>query len=345
MAKNSNSNNETKIHCIKCGNSNQANFYVTRDNNRAFFGKIPYCKNCIKEIYNNYLVKYNNNENLALYYLCRKIDMPYIHSNYLGAKNSVNNPNSKIQGENALISSYMKGFGFAEQNNWGTTFDDSEGEGEIEGLSSYAEVTKVKKHIRKKPEESDEYEIIEYDTSELQAKWGAFDIDDLAYLESEYLDWDAKLGGINEKSIDVIVKQICLQCKDINKDRLVGANVDKKLKTLTELLKNSGLIEKQNTTNYDEISVGMSIKDIEHLRPIDTVKDEVKDVDNMLSIMYGLAGGISRSLCKENFYTEKFDEIYGKYGMDIINNIKNEDDEDTSNIGEMGDNNEREDLS
>ena len=52
-----------KIKCINCGCSNQSNFYVTKDKNRKFFGKIPYCKDCIKEIYNLYAEDLRNPDN------------------------------------------------------------------------------------------------------------------------------------------------------------------------------------------------------------------------------------------------------------------------------------------
>ena len=48
---NSKDEQKDKIKCINCGCSNQSNFYVTKDKNRKYFGKIPYCKDCIKEIY------------------------------------------------------------------------------------------------------------------------------------------------------------------------------------------------------------------------------------------------------------------------------------------------------
>ena len=40
----STTNSDNKIVCINCGTSNQQNFYQTKDKNRKYFGKIPYCK-------------------------------------------------------------------------------------------------------------------------------------------------------------------------------------------------------------------------------------------------------------------------------------------------------------
>lgn len=309
-----------KLKCLKCGSSNQANFYSTKDVSRAFYGKIPYCKDCVKKMYLEYLKRYNN-INIAIYYLCRKIDIPYIHSAYTGAIENINNPNAKIQGEDSIVSAYMKNLGFSDKNGWGYTFDDSQGENEIEGIISFAEITKVKRGFKTNDKANDNYEVLEYDTDELVQKWGMFDNNDLAYLESEYLDWEDKLNGITEKSTDIMVKQVCLQCNEIRKDRENNINVDKKVKTLQDLLKTSGLIEMQNGES-EERYIGMLISDIEYKRPIKKVDPDFDDVDNIRDILYGFIGAMCRTLGKENFYTDEFDKIYGKYNIDIIDNLK-----------------------
>ena len=309
--------------CIRCGNSNQTNFYQTKDRNRKFYSKIPYCKKCIKDIFANYKKKFKDKDNLAFYYLCRKIDIPYIHSNYMGALENIKNPESKIYGEDNLIPAYMKGFAFSEQNGWGYSFDDSQGESSIDGLSSFEDLTKVKKNRNlATPDSNEDYDVIEYDTEYLQSKWGFFDNNDLAYLESEYLDWEDKLGGsIGEKSIDIIVKQICLQTLDIQKAREQGEDVTKKIKTLRDLMSDGGLVEKQNqASNLINSSAGQRIEDIEKIRPIYQVDEDLSDVDNIKKLIIGFAGATSRALGKTNYYTDKFEELYKDYSIDIIEN-------------------------
>lgn len=319
MPKNNNTDN-SKIRCIRCGSANQGNFYQTKDKNRGYFAKIPYCKDCIKEMFSMYLKKYNN-KNLAFYYLCRKIDIPYIHDNYLGALKNVSNPEAKIYGEDNIIPAYMKGFALSDRNGWGSSFDDSQGEANIDGIASFDEFTKVKKNRRiANNSSSDDYEVLEYDTGYLQVKWGFFDNDDLSYLESEYLDWEDKLGGpITEKSIDIIVKQICLQTLDIQKARERGEDVTKKIKTLRDLMSDGGLVEKQNqASDLVSSSVGQRIEEIEKIRPVYSPDPELQDVDNVKNLIYGFAGGTSRALGKNNFYTNKLDEIFADYTIDII---------------------------
>ena len=312
---------QPKIYCLWCGCANQANFYTTRDKHRKFFSKIPYCKDCVHKIFEEKKAKYNDNVNLALYYTLRKIDMPYIHSAYIGAVENINNENAKIQGEDAILKAYMKNLAFADTNGWGTSFDDSQGEKNIEGLTAFDDIIKVKRHINSAKEADDEYDIIEFDADELVQKWGQFDDDDLAYLESEYMDWSEQLNGIVDKSMDIIIKQVCLQCNEIRKDRQEGLPVEKKIVALQNLMKAGGLNDVQSKDDRPT-SVGMNLSDIEFRRPIKQCDPELEDVDRVKMILDAYMGGTSKALGKDNAFTRRFDEEYAQYTIDTIDNLK-----------------------
>ena len=107
---------EDKLVCISCGSKNQNNFYKTKDKFHKTFGKVPYCKDCVKnKIYPEYLRKYKS-PNLAIYYMCRKIDVPYIHTAYQGALETIKNPKSTMYGEDYLVQAYMQNIAFSENN-------------------------------------------------------------------------------------------------------------------------------------------------------------------------------------------------------------------------------------
>lgn len=309
------------ITCIRCGEQDQKKFYTTKDPYREFFGKIPYCKNCIKDIFTFYYDKNKKNMNLAMYYLCRKIDIPYIHTAYLGAVDNINNPNSKIRGDEAIVPAYLKNLSFSGANGWGYSFDDSMGEDNIPSISSYEKSIKVQRSKMLNEQDLDDYEVIEYDTAFLVQKWGLFEDSILAYLESEYLDWSDKLGGINEKSIDIMVKEICYQCNDIRLSRERGEDVGNKTNILQKTLKTSGLIELQND-NVDEENIGTRIAEIESKRPIKKVDNDLADVDNMRLIAAAIRGPTMRAMGYENDYTKEFDELYSEYSIDIIDELK-----------------------
>lgn len=312
-----------KITCLCCGNANQANFYVSKDKWRKHYGKVPYCKNCLNEIFQDYLTKYNHSYNLALYYTLRKADLPYIHSVYLGAVQNVQNPGSRIQGLNNLLGAYLKNLAFSEANGWGNTFDESSGEASISGLSTYDAVIKIQRPAKQVLSSSNEFDEIEIDADELVQKWGNFPDEDLAWLESEYMDWEDQLNGIPDKLIDIMVRQICLQLNEIRHDRENNSPVEKKIASLRTLIKDSGISALQDNEAATQ-GVGMTVRDIEFHRPVKKVDPELEDVDNMRMILDAFLGGTSRAMGKENEFTERFDEEYGKYTIDIIDKLKKE---------------------
>lgn len=309
-----------KLICISCGCGVQNNFNATKDEYHKFFNKIPYCKDCVKSIYKGYLVKYNGNTNLAIYFTCRKIDIPYIHQAYLAAMKESQNENSVLNGEENLLPIYLKNLAFADKNGWGSSFDDSQGENNIEGLSNYDVYTKIKrpKKVAGELGDDDNYEDIEFSTAYLQSVWGRFDNDDLAYLQNEYMDWESKLGQIDTKDIDIIVRQICYQTLDINKARENGEDVTKKLNALTSLMNNGGLLEKQNRAVQNSKVVGQRIEDIETFRPVKKADPELSDVDNINLLFDAFAGCTARALGKNNKYVEKFEKEFEPWSIDII---------------------------
>ena len=316
-------NTFVRMECASCGTTNQNAFYMSKDAWHKHYGKICYCKECVKAIYSDYLEKYKD-MNLAVYYTCRKIDVAYIHANYLGAVENVNNDNAKINGDSAIISAYMKGFAFAERNGWGTCFDESQGEDQIDKLAAFDAYTKIKKNKKtaRGTLNEDDYENIEYSTEYLRNIWGDYDVDDLAFLQSEYLDWEAKLGGqIDEKSIDIIVKQICCTLLDINKERAQGNDVTKKTQTLMSLMNNAGLVEKQNKVTSTTLSAGQRIEDIEKMRPLKTVDPELNDIDHLRMLYDAYVGCMARTLGKPNAQTEDFDKLFAPYTIDIIGSM------------------------
>ena len=137
------------------------------------------------------------------------------------------------------------------------------------------------------------------------------------------MDWESKLGQIDTKDIDIIVRQICYQTLDINKARENGEDVTKKLNALTSLMNNGGLLEKQNKAVQNSKCVGQRIEDIETRRPVKTVDPELGDVDNIKMLFDAFVGCTARALGKNNKYVERFEKEFEPYSIDIIENGKN----------------------
>lgn len=306
--------------CICCGTKNQGNFYSARgDRWHRASKKLPYCKACCNEIYRSYVVQYKQNYNVALYFTCRKLDIPYVGVIYKKAIHEINDPNSQAYGIENLFQAYMVAL-YKDGTIVANNFDMSSGESDIEGLSSYDAVVKVRRNTGHGTISSKDYEVIEMDVEDLRTKWGDFSNDDLAYLESEYLDWDAQLNGIHDKYQEINVEQVCLQRNEIRHDRERGEDVTKKLAAFRTLLKDSGLDGLQANEAAAQ-GVSMTIRDIEYHRPVKQVDKDFEDVDGVRLILDAYLGGTSRAVGKENEYTERFDKEYSQYNIDIIDSL------------------------
>lgn len=138
------------------------------------------------------------------------------------------------------------------------------------------------------------------------------------------MDWESKLGQIDTKDIDIIVKQICHQTLQINKARENGEDVTKMLNALTSLMNNGGLLEKQNKAVQNSKVVGQRIEDIETFRPVKKADPELEDVDNNQMLFDAFVGCMARTLGKNNKYVEKFEKEFEPYSIDIIESGKGE---------------------
>ena len=325
-----------RIVCLNCGCKNQSEFYKSHNPFNKYMSYIPYCKDCIRsEMWRYFLRKFNNNEQLALHGLLRSLNLPYIHSVYLASVKNINNPNATISKDteedneesvktnnSVLVSAYFKNYNsLYERNGYGDTYLDSEGLNEIQGMAVYEDTIQIR---RQKKEENiedidtEKYEVLEYDADELIFQWGAFPDEKLIRLEREYLDWADKLGDyIYDKSTDLIVKQVCQQTVEIEDKRLLGEKVKDDVNTLQALLNSSGLIEKTRDKSAETTKIGMTIRDIENLRPLAKTTKELEDVDKYGELLDTFIGGISRTMGKENIFTQRFDEIYKDYAINL----------------------------
>lgn len=314
-----------KITCICCGKANQKDFYESANPFQKYYGKIPYCKDCIKGVmWDYYCKKYHNNYQMALHGLLRALDLPYIHSIYLIAAKMLENANTTFNASesSAIISTYMAAYGSRRvKNGYGCFYSDSEGLGEIQGVAVYEDTIKIKRK-RKQEDEKDrnteKYEYLDYDADELVEKWGEFEDDKLIKLELEWLDWCDKLGDyMNDKSVELVVRQVCHQTVEIQEKRERGEKVKDEITALQALLSGSGLIEKTREKNAETVKIGQTIKEIENSHPIEAPREELIDVDGYNKLLDTFIGAMSRTLGKENIFTEKFNEYYKKYSVDF----------------------------
>lgn len=121
-------NNPTKIQqevttplCVRCGLNGKPNsFYLSHNPIYSHnMSKLPYCKDCINEMFNEMCKRYGD-INLAMYYLCRKMDLYYANNIFEGSLKKSLSMNVSIA--TAYINIYNS---FKANSGYGESFGDS----------------------------------------------------------------------------------------------------------------------------------------------------------------------------------------------------------------------------
>lgn len=126
--------------CLHCGTKNQTSLYKSYD----FFNKtskLPYCKDCLKNIIYPYFLKESGNrENLAFHNLLRSLNVAYIHEFFLAA---IDNADKVLKKEEEKIIAEKI---IAEKQKRALTGKDESDEEENNKLISIRSINSLKKY-------------------------------------------------------------------------------------------------------------------------------------------------------------------------------------------------------
>ena len=121
----------------------------------------------------------------------------------------------------------------------------------------------------------------------LERKWGkGLSDDDYGYLEAEYQGW-AKTKDVDNKSVDLLIREVCLQQLKMRKIRENGDDVEKKdVEILTSLMDKCSITpdkEKESSSSRSQAAFGVWLKDVETLSPAEWVENQklFKDVEGI----------------------------------------------------------------
>ena len=280
-----------KIRCTCCGKEKSVTqFYKSKSCLYKSIGRLPICKECIGDIYNNYFAKFND-ERLAIYYLCRKLDISFSQSCF----NAVIS-NRGSQKDSLAWKIYMQKFNsLGGQNGYGNTFDDSD---EID----------IKKEVEKNEIKNVDDETLNF--------WGkGFEEEDYNFLNNEYNNMLSRYE-CDSYAQEVLFQDIAFQRLDIRKKRQRGDNVDKELKTLQDLLGSANIKPAQEnaSVNSEQVTFGTLIKKYENEKPIPEPEKEWISKDWIRKyVTVWFFGNLCRMMGKDNPYKEEYDEEIGKY--------------------------------
>lgn len=161
---------------------------------------------------------------------------------------------------------------------------------------------------------------------------------DYIYLQSEYEDYLNRYE-VDSKTLENLIKEICLTQLDIRKKREKGDKVDSQQKTLQDLLGSSNLKPVQETGNQavEAETFGTLIRKWETTRPIPEPSEEWVQNDGVAkSLRVWFTGHLLRMMGMPNRYEKEYWDEVQKYTVEMDNDELLDNHQD-----EQGDKNDR----
>lgn len=262
-------------------------------------GKMSVCIDCCSYLFNEYYSTHSRID-IAIYEVCHALNVRYDSGAYSSLMNALekNNIRSAIKAiadesysdstfstedeiavnpKMSLFGKYLSILrGKYSNKNADLTFD----------LYSNDRPEGYEDRSTDKPVDEIIKEIYGSKIETLEKKWvsGLTDTE-YSYLEDEYDGW-AKMVDVDDKSVDTLVKEICLQGLSIRKKRENGDSISKQeIETLTNLMEACKLspAKKTGSTKDNRDCFGVWLKDIESSTPAEWVENQklFKDVEGI----------------------------------------------------------------
>ena len=310
--------------CIKCGKSysrRRSFFPVSYAFQHKGIGYLPVCRDCVEQMYNQYL-SVCNNPKVAVRQMCRKLDVYWNEKKYEEAQ-AMNTPRT-------VMTHYLQKI--AKYNFAGKCYDDSLME---EGTLWYVFKEDYEKTIESIPEPQEVVveDIIDdtADNNELDdipeeviLFWGnGFEASMYKDLEQRKAYWMSQLP----KGIDLgigtmmLIKQICILEIDINNSFVSGKSVDKSTNSLNTLLGSLNLKPTQQKTDgiSQELAgtpLGVWIHKFENELPLPEIDEKLKDVNGLKKYIFTWMGHLCKMMGVKNGYTKLYEEEIERLRVD-----------------------------
>ena len=300
----------TRLTCSRCGRQiDIIDLYKTTSPFYDTYKKIPFCKDCLDDLYQEYYDKYskqgyNMPERKAVERICMALDIYFKESLFQTAMSQY-----EKTPETPLIMLYIRTARVGR--NYQRTYDDT--------IKDRFEVSKEEKEIKSIYDEDDE--DFDIRVKEGQKIFGqGYERSDYIFLYDQYSDWTAR-HECGTKSQEELFKNICLTQLSLNKAQKTN-NVSE-IKQLNDayikLLDSAKLQPKQNAgdTTADNQTLGTLIDKWENTRPIPEVDEELKDVDKIgkyISVFF--FGHLCKMIGVDNDYAHEYEQYMKTYTVE-----------------------------
>lgn len=317
--------NPEKIRCESC-NKEYKNTDMYNSKSRVFrsHGKIPYCEQCLSDMYDEYVIKYTvmdhpTPKRKAMERICMITDKYYSDKLFDSA---MKEREKECYQKKTFVWLYMKQTNMYQYalKDYDNTIQERYLLDSQNGMITPENVVSEKS--------DDELEVIE----ESKRIFGnGFSEDDYLYLYDQYTDWTTR-HECNTKAQEEVFKRLCFVQLDLLKATRTKQPTKDLDATFQNLLGTANLQPKQNAKDAvsDAQTFGTLIDKWENTRPLPEIDEELKDVDKIgLYIRVFFAGHLAKMLGINNAYTDEYDEVMAPLTVSKqeYSDIDDEDDE------------------
>lgn len=307
--------------CVSCGkemNDEKNNYYYSDKTWFSMGYKVPYCKDCIRKIYDEYYTGFRRRgfldaDKLAIRRVCMACNVYYCDKAYELAKNT-KDKNSRT----TMIDSYFNKINLKQFRigNKAKTYDHTllEDRAEMERLGLQETSNKITMNEGENNSPLPEEQIsISRKTKEFFGK--GFTDEDYAFLQKEYDDWISR-HECNTKPQEMLFKRLCFIQLKINRAETNGLDTKDLDKELRSYLDSAKLQPKQNSgdTTSDTQTFGTLLEKWEQTKPLPEIDEELRDVDNIgVVIDVFFRGHLAKMMGLKNGLSNLYDRYMKKY--------------------------------
>lgn len=308
-----------KLRCQCCDDEIEVSeFYDTESEMFRGTGKIPYCKECITYLFENYQEDYEKKgyaypEKKAVERICMMLDLYYSDMAFDSAYKRNNDENSRMS-SSPLIIVYMSLLNLKQYRgkNYNTTINERyeiakrEDQAKVGyDVNFYTEDDAVKGDIIK---------------SSMKLFGTGFSNDDYMYLYDQYCDWTSR-HECNTKAQEEVFKNICLTQLQLHSATLRNddpKNIAAISTQLQKWLDTGNLQPKQNSgdTVSDAQTFGTLIDKWENTRPTPDIDPSLEDVDKLGIFAEMMRCHLAKAAGIQNVYSEKYDDFMRKFSVE-----------------------------
>lgn len=301
-----------KLKCLRCNKDlNIKEFYHSASEFYKSTNKMPYCKECLEDLYEVFYEKYKkmgylNADRKAVERICMAMDIYYDDEVFDKAIND-----EKFKVRNSIMPMYMKNVSLTQYRKY--NYDDTI-------YNKYKNMKVNNSSVDNSMSISIQHDAMtkaEIDKAEKFFGSG-FEKDDYVFLQEQYDDWVTR-HECQTKAQEELFKQICFVELDLLKAHRLNEDTKDLNKTYLELLNAAKLQPKQNTgeTVADNQTFGTLIDKWENTRPLPEIDEDLRDVDKIgLYINIFFKGHLAKTMGLKNGLSNLYNKYMKKYTVE-----------------------------